>query len=84
MGTHPIAKWAVVLFSVLTYPFTLAYWLIRQAAFGSGARARLVALAESVAIQLALVVLVAVLLSQFLGFVVAAILLVVDFSVLIM
>jgi putative ABC transport system permease protein len=84
VGTHPLAKWAVVLFSVLTYPFTLAYWLIRQAAFGSGAKRRLVALAESVAIQLALVVIVALLLSQFLGYLIAAILLVVDFSVLIM
>jgi putative ABC transport system permease protein len=84
VGTHPIAKWAVVVFSVLTYPFTLSYWLIRQAAFGSGSRSRLTALAESVAIQLALVVAIGLLLSTFLGFVVAAVLLIVDFSVLIM
>ena len=84
VGTNPVAKWGVVLFSILMYPFTLAYWLIRQAAFGSGAGRRLTGLAESVAIQLALVVVVGLLLSRFLGFVVAAILLVVDFSVLIM
>jgi putative ABC transport system permease protein len=84
VGTNPIAKWGVVLFSILVYPFTLAYWLIRQAAFGSGARKRFTGLAESLAIQLALVVVLGLLLSRFLGFVVAAILLVVDFSVLIM
>jgi ABC-type antimicrobial peptide transport system permease subunit len=84
VGTNPIAKWGVVLFSILVYPFTLSFWLLRSAAFGSGAGKRLTGLAESVAIQLALVVVVALLLSRFLGFFVAAILLVVDFSVLIM
>ena len=84
VGTHPIAKWAVVLFSVLVYPFTLSYWLIRSAAFGTGARKRLTALLEGIAIQLAIVVLAAVLLSTFLGVLFAAILLAMDVSALTM
>jgi putative ABC transport system permease protein len=84
IGTHPIAKWAVVVFSVLVYPFTLSYWLIRSAAFGTSARKRLTALLEGVAIQLALVVLGALLLSTFVGILFAVILLVMDFSALTM
>jgi putative ABC transport system permease protein len=84
VGTHPIAKWAVVVFSVLVYPFTLSYWLIRSAAFGTGARRRLTALLEGLAIQLALVVLGALLLSTFVGVLLAVILLVLDFSALTM
>jgi ABC-type antimicrobial peptide transport system permease subunit len=84
IGTNPIAKWAVVFFSIVFYPFTLAFWLIRSAAFGSGARKRLTALLEGVAIQLALVVLGGLLLSTAVGVVLAAILLVMDFSVLTM
>ena len=84
VGTNPIAKWAVVLFSVLVYPFTLSYWLLRSAAFGSGARKRLTALAEAVGVQVALVALGALLLNQVVGFLLAAVLLVVDFSVLVM
>jgi ABC-type antimicrobial peptide transport system permease subunit len=84
VGTDPIAKWAVVLFSILVYPFTLSFWLIRQAAFGSGAKTRLSALAEAVAIEVALIVLASLLISQVLGIVVAIILAVIDISVLIM
>ena len=84
VGTHPIAKWAVVLFSVLFYPFTLSYWLIRRAAFDTGAGRRLGALAGSLAIQLALVVAAGLLIATFLGGLVAAVFLVVDFFVLIM
>jgi putative ABC transport system permease protein len=84
VGTNPIAKWGVVLFSVLVYPFTLSYWLLRSAAFGRGAGKRLTALLEGVAIQLALIVLAALLLSGVIAVVLAAILLVIDFAVLIM
>ena len=74
VGTNPIAKWGVVLFSVLAYPFTLSYWLMRSAVFGSGARKRVTALLESIAIQVALVVLAALLISTFVGSLIAAIL----------
>jgi putative ABC transport system permease protein len=84
VGTNPIAKWAVVLFSVLFYPFTLSYWLVRSAAFGTGWRKRLTALLEGIAIQLALVVLPALLVSTIVGVLLAAVLLVMDFSVLTM
>jgi putative ABC transport system permease protein len=84
VGTNPIAKWAVVLFSVLVYPFTLAFWLVRSAAFGSGAGRRLTAFLEGVAIELALVVLGALLLSTFVGVLLATIFIVIDLSVLIM
>jgi putative ABC transport system permease protein len=84
VGTNPIAKWGVVLFSVLVYPFTLSYWLLRSAAFGRGAGKRLTALLEGVAVQLALIVLAALLLSGVVAVVLAAILLVIDFAVLIM
>ncbi len=84
VGTHPIAKWAVAVFSVLVYPFTLSYWLLRSAAFGRGAGKRLTGFLEGVAIQLALVVLGAVLLSTFVGILLAAVVLVMDFSVLTM
>jgi putative ABC transport system permease protein len=84
VGTNPIAKWGVVLFSVLVYPFTLSYWLLRSAAFGRGAGKRLTALLEGAAIQLALIVLAALLLSGVIAVVLAAILLVIDFAVLIM
>jgi putative ABC transport system permease protein len=84
VGTNPIAKWAVVLFSVLVYPFTLSYWLLRSAAFGRGAGKRLTALLEGVAIQLALIVLAALLLSGVVAVILAATLLVIDFAVLIM
>ncbi len=33
--TSPVATWAVVALSVLLYPITLAYWLLRYAAFSS-------------------------------------------------
>jgi putative ABC transport system permease protein len=69
---------------VLVYPFTLSYWLLRSAAFGRGAGKRLTALLEGVAIQLALIVLAALLLSGVIAVVLAAILLVIDFAVLIM
>ena len=36
VGTNPIAKWGVVLFSILVYPFTLSFWLMRSAASGAG------------------------------------------------
>ena len=55
VGTNPIAKWGVVLFSILVYPFTLSFWLMRSAVFGSGMRKRVTALLESIAIQVALV-----------------------------
>jgi putative ABC transport system permease protein len=84
VGTNPIAKWAVVLFSVLVYPFTLAFWLVRSAAFGSGAGRRLTAFLEGVAIELALVVLGALLLNTFVGVLLATIFIVIDLSVLIM
>jgi putative ABC transport system permease protein len=84
VGTNPIAKWGVVLFSILVYPFTLSFWLSRSAAFGTGARKRLTALLESVAIQVALIVLAALLLSTFLGILIAAILIGTDFAVLTM
>jgi putative ABC transport system permease protein len=84
VGTNPIAKWAVVLFSVLVYPFTLAFWLVRSVAFGSGAGRRLTAFLEGVAIELALVVLGALLLSTFVGVLLATIFIVIDLSVLIM
>ncbi len=84
VGTHPIAKWAVAVFSVLVYPFTLSYWLLRSAAFGRGAGKRLTGFLEGVAIQLALVVLGTVLLSTFVGILLAAVVLVMDFSVLTM
>jgi putative ABC transport system permease protein len=84
VGTNPIAKWAVVLFSVLVYPFTLSYWLLRSAAFGRGAGKRLTALLEGIAVQLALIVLAALLLSGVIAVVLAAILLAIDFAVLIM
>jgi putative ABC transport system permease protein len=84
VGTNPIAKWGVVLFSILVYPFTLSFWLMRSAAFGGGARKRLTALLESVAIQVALIVLAALLLSTFLGILIAAILIGTDFAALTM
>jgi putative ABC transport system permease protein len=84
VGTNPVAKWAVVLFSGLVYPFTLTYWLLRSAAFDASARKRLTALLEAGAIQVALVVLGALLLSSSVGYVLAAIMLVVDFAVLAM
>jgi putative ABC transport system permease protein len=84
VGTSPIAKWGVVFFSILVYPFTLSFWLLRSAAFGTGARRRLTALLESVAIQIALVVAAALLLSTFLGVLIAAILAGTDFAVLTM
>jgi ABC-type lipoprotein release transport system permease subunit len=84
VGTNPIAKWGVVLFSILVYPFTLSFWLMRSAAFGTGARKRLTALLESVAIQVALIVLAALLLSTFLGILIAAILIGTDFAALTM
>jgi putative ABC transport system permease protein len=31
--THPVAKWLVVILSVLVYPVTLAFWLLRYGAF---------------------------------------------------
>jgi putative ABC transport system permease protein len=44
VGTSPIAKWAVVVFSIVFYPITLTFWLLRSAAFsqglGAGRRAR--------------------------------------------
>jgi ABC-type antimicrobial peptide transport system permease subunit len=33
---HPIGKWAVVVLSILFYPVTLAYWLLRYGAFSTG------------------------------------------------
>jgi putative ABC transport system permease protein len=84
VGTNPIAKWGVVLFSVLAYPFTLSYWLMRSAVFGSGARKRVTALLESIAIQVALVVLGALLISTFVGSLIAAILIATDVAVLTM
>ena len=84
VGTNPIAKWGVVLFSVLAYPFTLSYWLMRSAVFGSGARKRVTALLESIAIQVALVVLAALLISTFVGSLIAAILIATDVAVLTM
>jgi putative ABC transport system permease protein len=84
VGTNPIAKWGVVLFSILVYPFTLSFWLMRSAAFGTGTRKRLTALLESVAIQVALIVLAALLLSTFLGILIAAILIGTDFAALTM
>jgi putative ABC transport system permease protein len=84
LGTNPIAKWAVVVFSVLVYPFTLSYWLLRSAAFGEVVGKRLTAFLEGLAIQVALVVLPGLLLSRAVGVVLAAILLVIDFSVLVM
>ena len=33
VATSPLAKWAVVAFSVIAYPITLAFWLLRSAAF---------------------------------------------------
>jgi putative ABC transport system permease protein len=84
VGTHPIAKWGVIAFSVLFYPFTLSYWLIRRAAFGTGAGRRLAALVESLAIQVALVLAAWILIAGFLGGLIAAVFLVVDFFVLIM
>jgi putative ABC transport system permease protein len=85
VGTNPIAKWAVALFSVLVYPFTLAFWLVRSAAFGNEVmRKRLTSLLEGVAIELALVVLGGLLLSTFVGVLLATIFIVIDLSVLIM
>jgi putative ABC transport system permease protein len=34
--THPIAKWVVVILSIVVYPITLAFWLLRYGVFGSG------------------------------------------------
>ena len=59
-----------------------SFWLMRSAAFGTGARKRLTALLESVAIQVALIVLAALLLSTFLGILIAAILIGMDFAAL--
>jgi putative ABC transport system permease protein len=84
VATNPVAKWAVVAFSVLMYPFTLTYWLLRSATFDRGARKRWTALAEAVAIQVALVVLGALLLSPVVGYMLLGVLLIVDFAVVLM
>jgi putative ABC transport system permease protein len=57
--TSPIAKWAVVVFSIIFYPITLAFWLLRSAVFSRGAAAgrRARNALGGIAILLALVVL---------------------------
>ena len=84
VGTSPIAKWAVVAFSVLAYPVTLTYWLLRSAAFDRGAKKRVTSLLEAIAIELAIVVLVALVISTFLGVTFAILFLLLDIAVLIM
>ena len=73
VGTSPIGKWATVVFSTIFYPITLAYWLLRSAAFSedSGAGHRLRHGAFGLAVLLGLVV-AAGLLSMTLAVVVAA------------
>jgi ABC-type antimicrobial peptide transport system permease subunit len=38
-AAHPLARWSVVLFSVLVWPlFSLPFWLLRRSAWGPGSR----------------------------------------------
>jgi ABC-type antimicrobial peptide transport system permease subunit len=83
VGTHPIAKWAVGLFSALMYPFTLTYWLLRATALGRGSSKRLTALLEAVAIEGVLIV-GGFLLAPVLGGFVAAVFVILDVAVLVM
>jgi putative ABC transport system permease protein len=85
VGTSPIAKWAVVVFSTIFYPITLSYWLLREAAFSgtSSAGRRLRDGAFGVAILLALVVLAA-LVAMPLGYIAVGIAVVILATVLIM
>jgi putative ABC transport system permease protein len=61
-GVNPIGTWAVVVLSILVWPFwTLPFWLLRLAAFGPGSVVRRIAfgvLGAVLNILLALVVLV--------------------------
>jgi putative ABC transport system permease protein len=84
VGTSPIAKWAVIVFSALAYPFTLTYWLIRAAAFDRGGRKRITYLLEGLAIEVAIVVLAALALSTVLGVVFAVLFVLLDLVVAIM
>ena len=56
-AVHPIGKWAVVVASMLFYPITLTYWLLRFAAFSTDAPAgrRLGALAGGLVLPAAVV-----------------------------
>jgi putative ABC transport system permease protein len=83
VGTHPIAKWAVLLFSALVYPFTLTYWLLRAAALGRAASKRLTALLEAVAIEGVLIV-GGFLLAPVLGGFLTAVFVILDVAVLVM
>ena len=54
VGTSPIAKWALVLFSIIFYPLAIAYWLLRTGVFGETAKGgrRVAALVGGVVVAL--------------------------------
>jgi ABC-type antimicrobial peptide transport system permease subunit len=85
VGTSPIAKWAVVVFSTIFYPITLSYWLVRDAVFSRNLSAgrRVRDGAFGIAILLALVVL-ASLVAMPLAFIAGGVAIVILATVLIM
>jgi putative ABC transport system permease protein len=85
VGTSPIAKWAVVVFSTIFYPVTLSFWLLRSAVFSRNVTIgrRTGRAAGGIAILLALVVL-AGLAARPLGFVAIVLAVVIAVVVLLM